>query len=172
MDNYDEIVRMVNFTLLHSCAKTLARKFNMGSRANVFAKFGKTLTPQDPLAQAEQAIAKRKKKPRMVSFHLPASYKKKTRDFKIGISYTNPMEVLKWRISTQVSAFEACLICGAEDGIQMHHVKHLRKEGQKATGFLAVMSQLNRKQIPVCQTCHDNIHGGRYDGVSLKTLRK
>jgi len=54
----------------------------------------------------------------------------------------------------------------------MHHVKHLRKEGTKPTGFQIIMSQLNRKQVPVCKACHNNIHAGKYDGVSLKELQK
>jgi hypothetical protein len=172
VDNYGEVVDMVKYTLLHSCAKTLARKLNLGSRANVFAKFGEALTPRDSLTQAEKTIATRKKKPRLISFYLPVNYQKKTRDFKVGVDFKDPMEILKWRINTQINLFDSCLICGVEEGIQMHHVKHLRKEGQKSSGFLAIMSQLNRKQVPVCQSCHDNIHAGRYDGISLKSLQE
>lgn len=85
VDNYHEIVSLVNFTLLHSCAKTLARKLNLGSRAAVFSKFGKGLTPKDALTEAEEATAKRRKKPKLISFYLPKSYKKKARDFKIPL---------------------------------------------------------------------------------------
>lgn len=68
--------------------------------------------------------------------------------------------------------FESCLICGEEGDIQMHHVKHLRGEIEKATGFQTIMTKLNRKQIPVCKACHDNIHAGRYDGRSLLDLQR
>jgi hypothetical protein len=41
---------IVNFILKHSCAKTLARKYNLRSRYKVFAKFGKILTTEkEPL---------------------------------------------------------------------------------------------------------------------------
>lgn len=53
----------------------------------------------------------------------------------------------------------------------MHHVKHIRKGGEKTTGFQSLMAKLNRKQIPVCITCHQNIHAGKYDGHSLKELQ-
>ena len=53
----------------------------------------------------------------------------------------------------------------------MHHVKHIRKGGVKSSGFTALMSQLNRKQIPVCHSCHVKIHNGTYAGTSLKELR-
>jgi len=40
---------ITNFILRHSCAKTLARKLNLRSRAKVFARFGKDLsTKNDP----------------------------------------------------------------------------------------------------------------------------
>ena len=54
----------------------------------------------------------------------------------------------------------------------MHHVKHIRKGAEKKTGFQSIMAKLNSKQVPVCPTCHKNIHEGKYDGVSLSELRK
>jgi predicted HNH restriction endonuclease len=75
-------------------------------------------------------------------------------------------------VKTQMSLFESSLICGAEGEIQMHHVKHLRKENDKTTSFQSIMSKLNRKQIPVCTSCHHKIHVGKYDGVSLNSLQE
>ena len=54
----------------------------------------------------------------------------------------------------------------------MHPVKHLRKDGNKPTGFLGLMSQLNRKQIPVCTKCHQKIHKALYNDKSLKSLQR
>lgn len=52
----------------------------------------------------------------------------------------------------------------------MHHVKHIRKGGKRSTGFTALMSNLNRKQIPVCKSCHKKIHAGLYKDMGLKDL--
>ena len=53
----------------------------------------------------------------------------------------------------------------------MHHVRHIRKFDQGAPkGFTRVMAALNRKQVPVCKACHERIHRGEYDGLSLKDL--
>lgn len=41
---------------------------------------------------------------------------------------------------------------------------------QKIEGFTALMSKLNRKQIPVCTKCHRKIHDGKYDGMKLGEL--
>jgi predicted HNH restriction endonuclease len=54
----------------------------------------------------------------------------------------------------------------------MHHVKHIRKFNTKLKGFHELMSRLNRKQIPVCIDCHNKIHKGTYDGLSLKDLKR
>jgi hypothetical protein len=50
----------------------------------------------------------------------------------------------------------------------MHHVRHVRKG--EITGFLQIMNQLNRKQIPCCKACHNNIHSGKYDGINLSDI--
>jgi hypothetical protein len=49
----------------------------------------------------------------------------------------------------------------------MHHVKALKG---KTRGFMDIMRAMNRKQIPVCKSCHVKIHGGNYSGISLKNL--
>lgn len=36
-------IAIVGFIIRHSCAKTLARKFNLRTRAGAFKKFGKNL---------------------------------------------------------------------------------------------------------------------------------
>jgi hypothetical protein len=41
--------------------------------------------------------------------------------------FNNPPEVLNWRMESQLSIFESCLIRGKQKGVEMHHVKHLRK---------------------------------------------
>lgn len=60
---------------------------------------------------------------------------------------------------------EDCCICGAKEDVVMHHVRHVRKT--QARGFAKVLSAINRKQIPVCRTCHQSIHDGKYDGKNL-----
>lgn len=44
VDNYHAIGTLINYILTHSCAKTLARKYNLGTRKKAFKKFGINLT--------------------------------------------------------------------------------------------------------------------------------
>lgn len=93
VDNYSSIASVVNFTLLHSCAKTLARKFKLDSRASVFAKFGTKLTPQDKLTEITRAVDK-KKKPKLIEFAIAPNYKK-SRQFKEGTEQkVDPLKAL------------------------------------------------------------------------------
>ncbi len=153
----------IQYFIHHSCAKTLARKLNLRSRAKVFKKFGKALT-----SKAEENT-----KQKDMSFKLKNSFKVAKNGIRgnIPLKY-NPFETLDWSLRTQINLFDPCWICGATENIEVHHVKHLRKDGKKPTGFLSLMSQLNRKQIPLCIPCHNKVHNGTYNGLKLKDLKR
>lgn len=68
-----------------------------------------------------------------------------------------------------------CSLCGSDQQIQMHHIKHIRKTPYynlpDNKPWLKTMALRNRNQIPVCRDCHMNrIHRGTYYGANLKTL--
>jgi group II intron reverse transcriptase/maturase len=75
------------------------------------------------------------------------------------------------RLRTRSKLGLPCVVCGDPNRVQMHHVRHIRKfEDGAPRGFTRVMAALNRKQVPVCKACHERIHRGEYDGLSLKDL--
>ena len=166
VDNLSVLGSIIKGILLHSCAKTLAQKFRLSSRAKVFERFGPYLATKDAIP---------------VGLYIPSTFKK-TRQFQSpsgtgslfekGKSVSvDPLEALNWRIHTQFALFQHCWICGVTDQIEMHHVRHLRKTNQRLKGFTKLMSQINRKQIPVCASCHNKIHAGTYDGNALVKLQ-
>lgn len=78
-------------------------------------------------------------------------------------------------LRTLASVDLPCALCGAQEDIEMHHVKSIRKSlykdiSEKAT-FSKIMSLRNSKQIPVCKCCHQNIHSGAYNGRPLKGIQ-
>ena len=73
---------------------------------------------------------------------------------------------INWRTTYKLS--QHCAICGSEDSLEYHHVKHILKG--KVSGFLQIMNQQNRKQIPCCRPCHIKIHKGLYDNLPLDQL--
>jgi Type II intron maturase/Reverse transcriptase (RNA-dependent DNA polymerase) len=74
---------LINLFLVHSCAKTIARKFRLGSRAGAFKKFGFHL--KSPLEGKLKGI----------SLHIPKDYKKTSANLRktVTLQY-NPFEVL------------------------------------------------------------------------------
>src|SRR6266566_3076569 len=75
------------------------------------------------------------------------------------------------RLRTRSKLGLPCVVCGNPNKVQMHHVRHIRKmDDREPKGFTRVMAALNRKQVPVCKACHERIHRGEYDSLSLKEL--
>jgi group II intron reverse transcriptase/maturase len=75
------------------------------------------------------------------------------------------------RLRTRSKLGLPCVVCGNPHKVQMHHVRHIRKmDDREPKGFTRVMAALNRKQVPVCKACHERIHRGEYDSLSLKEL--
>jgi hypothetical protein len=76
---------IINFILKHSCAKTLARKLNLKSRAKVFSKFGNLLTsPNEP----------------HISFHTESNFKRLL-NCPEHTNLPNPFESLNWTLRTK-----------------------------------------------------------------------
>lgn len=150
VDNLAEFHQILSYILRHSCAKTLARKFNLKTRAGAFKKFGRDL---------EVTVEGKKKSKKTYKLAIPKSLKK-SRAFKIYLAkFNDPLLALRFNLEAQVNLDHTCAVCGSEDEIEMHHVRHLRKDSVVGTGFTALMSKLNRKQLPVCRPCHKKIHG-------------
>lgn len=66
-----------------------------------------------------------------------------------------------------------CTICGATNNLQMHHIRPLKVKGVLGAGYKGfdkIIGALNRKQIPVCSQCHQNIHKGTYNSIGLNEL--
>ena len=64
-----------------------------------------------------------------------------------------------------------CAACGAEGPVQMHHIRKLadlKKFSRQK--WAEIMSARKRKFLPLCATCHRQVHNGDYDGPNLKRL--
>jgi hypothetical protein len=59
-------------------------------------------------------------------------------------------------------------VCGSTKKMENHHIRKLDRKHSK--GFGQLLSQLSRKQIPLCRVCHNNVHAGKYNDMSLSDL--
>ncbi len=66
---------------------------------------------------------------------------------------------------------QKCELCGAEDNIEVHHIRKLadleRKGRTDKRKWVQIMAARRRKTLVVCQNCHHDVHYGRYDGPAL-----
>ncbi len=164
-DNWAQVQR-IQYILHYSLAMTLGRKFKL-STPKVFKRFGKTLS----YTITDQAGVEK----RRLAFYLNHDWAKDRDAFQTGKRPDIDLIRTEMSMRSRSNLTKPCCICGATQDttpIVMHHVRHIRKLSRKrqATGFNRILRMLNRKQIPVCPTCHDNIHHGRYDRLKLTDM--
>lgn len=156
-DNFDQMQR-VQYILKFSLAKTLAGKKRR--------KMTQVMRGGDISIKVRRAKGQEK----TISFYRNTDWSVRRGAF------TDSPEAdivrMNVRLRTRSKLGWPCVICGETQGIAMHHVRHVRKglTSRGSQGFTRVMAILNRKQVPVCTSCHSKIHRGEYDGLSPKDL--
>jgi hypothetical protein len=59
---------------------------------------------------------------------------------------------------------DACELCGLQEDVQVHHIRHLKtlqQPGRRAKPrWMQVMAARQRKTLVVCRACHREIHAG------------
>lgn len=157
-DNFSYLSR-IQYILQFSLAHTLAAKFKCSLR-QIFKRFGKIPTIQN----------KNGKKERCTTFYYNSDWKKQRNGFQTG--HAN-VDLLQWSIKlrSRSKLGMPCCICNNTNHVEMHHVRHIRKIGEKKpVGIDAILRTLNRKQLPICIGCHEKAHRGEYDALRLSDL--
>ncbi len=163
VNNYARFRARVLYILQYSLALTLAAKLRLGTMHKVFARFGPTLK-----------VSSSKNPEKMYCFN-PNNFPKAAPGFKAskGLDPFEALELAVRRLPRTIALFnKECLVCKSNLHLEIHHVKHIRKQGQAVKGdyMLQVLSNMNRKQIILCRKCHQDVHHGRYSGPNLSSL--
>jgi hypothetical protein len=153
-----------------SLVKTLAKKFNTTCRT-IYRRYGTVLETKDGKYKALQVTIFRKDKPPRQTHFGGLSLKTNTwaalDDNKTGYIWNHTRSEVVQRLLAQT-----CELCGSMDSIEVHHVRKfadVKKQGQKERpGWMVKMAARQRKTRVVCQTCHQHIRYGRYDGKELR----
>lgn len=156
VENRNQLGQVI-WILKFSAVNTLARKLNISPK-QVWKRYGNPITIKFMTGNKEKEI----------TLYEPKTMKR-NRTFELQ-SYFNfdPFNVTFFALRSNHVWDMACIICDEKDYVEMHHVKHIKRE--EAMGFGKIMQSLNRKQIPVCRDCHMKIHRGEYDGISINKL--
>jgi hypothetical protein len=122
----------------------------MRTLAKAFKKFG-------------QDLGVNVKKDLRIAF-VDISYQKAISIANIGAKTQEPLKSIDsvWNSKfTKSKLNAACVICGSEIGIEMHHVRKIRdlnNPNNKKDFFTRQMAAINRKQIPLCKDHHTRLH--------------
>lgn len=159
--NNMRLLNRVSYIMQYSCAKTLATRQKI-PMPQIFNKYGKNLKINTTTTDKQKQIKE-------ISTEFLTIQEWNSRYghniYKAGLSREyDPFKIITfWR--TKFKAISFCCICGNTENIEMHHTNSIRKIGKKVKGFNLILQQINRKQIPVCKKCHNDITYGRYDSI-------
>lgn len=153
VDNYRSL-KLIQHILQQSAFHTLGRKLQV-QKTVLYKKYSPSLRITWKNAKGETKTSQLK---------LETKWTTSRRRFMEGQGPKDRLDTFA-RFRTRSKLNADCCICGESEGVEMHHLRHIRKD--KPKGFSGVMSAINRKQIPVCTQCHGRIHRGEYDGLNL-----
>jgi hypothetical protein len=150
-------LQYIHYLLHMSCMMTLGHRHRM-SCSKIVRKYGKTLIMKVPHTD------------KTISFPFKTTWRIGERRWLIGKEVLPPTNRYTNLIAKSGLGL-SCAVCDSgSDPVEMHHVKHVRKQGFRYKGFHQQMALLNRKQVPLCKACHKRVHAGLYDGPSLEIL--
>jgi group II intron reverse transcriptase/maturase len=160
-NNYGNLARRVHFILKYSCVLTIASKMGLKTKKKVFKKYGKDLRILND-------------KGKIIACYPTIDYKRPRRSFKFIKTFNgNFIEKIDSRVNKGKKDLKgSCLVCGNNANIEIHHVKSLKKRPKKGDFLSNMMSKMNRKQVPLCKSCHFDVHSGLYDGKSFRSASK
>ena len=158
------------FDLRRSAALTLAHHFNQKTASWAFDKYGRTLKIPSGTNVGSKS--------REVEFYFPSLDARKTFRWKGNFGNINQLtresvvgfpHPVSRAVVNSASELQCSIPKCTKQAIHWHHIKHKRKVG--GTGVQRKIVLVDAKQIAVCQEHHTSIHGGKYDGPSLRKLQ-
>jgi len=151
-DNYGTLGR-IHYILKYSCVLTLASKLKLKTAKRVFAKYGRDILIRD-------------NNNKVIASFPDVTLAKPNKFYITEITNINPIarleKLAKSTFRSRAVLDSICTICDTSENIEMHHVRKLRDSSKaiKKDYLTSMMSRMNRKQIPMCRSCHIKYHKG------------
>ena len=158
VDNRSRFNKIV-WILRISLRKTISRKLKL-NKSRFLSRFGKYI---------KLSLKKKDGSMKVISFEGP-ELKRRPMWFLGTSKFYDPFSIVDRKISTVSPLDLACGNCGSWEKVEMHHVRHIKTINAKLSPFDKMMARINRKQVPLCKSCHTDVHTGKYQGKSLKYL--
>jgi group II intron reverse transcriptase/maturase len=151
----------LRYTMETSLLKTIAGKNRTSLMKTLKRLRARTQTPNGPRVSIKVTVEREGKKPLVAIFGGLSLNRRKT---------AGKDRILQPYISTRSEIVERllkneCEVCGAKEKVQMHHIRklaNLNKLGRREKPlWMKIMIARKRKSIPLCKTCHEDIHHNR-----------
>jgi group II intron reverse transcriptase/maturase len=157
----------LRYTMERSLVRTLGKKLRL-SNPQVYRRFGAMLqTPDGPRKGLQVRVERKGRRPLIAEWG--------------GISLRWRIDAVlddrpphAWNARTEVLErllADTCELCGSHEGVQVHHVRHLkdlqRHRGRPVPAWVQKMAARHRKTLVACHNCHVAIHAGRPAGVRV-----
>ena len=156
-NNYGNLASRVHFILKYSCVLTIASKMKLRTKKKVFKKYGKDLRILN-------------EKGKIIACYPTIDYKRPRKFFKFIKNFNeNFIDKIDNRVNRGRKDLKgSCAVYGSNANIEIHHVRSLKKRPKKGYFLSDIMSKMNRKQVPLCKSCHFDVHSGLYDEKSFR----
>jgi group II intron reverse transcriptase/maturase len=144
-----------------SLTKTLARKHKLAMR-RVYEKYGTELVVDGKKYKGLQARIPRQEKDPLVATWggVPLIW-----NIKATLEEHPPKIYNKRTELVQRLLAGHCELCGSPEQVEVHHVRKMSDlhhyPGREKPPWVKRMIELKRKTMPLCRTCHEDIHAGR-----------
>lgn len=151
--NRGKVMSWLFYVLRDSAARTLSHKLSLGRRAKVYAKFGMMLTIK------YRKENKSNSKPKIIQLFKPSL---KIEAWNFLIDKVNH-DIAQFYANTKSLANLdnlKCSICYSNYRVEMHHIRMMKNLSPKTKSLDALMARANRKQMPLCRSCHMKYHAG------------
>jgi group II intron reverse transcriptase/maturase len=166
----------VMYIIRNSLAKTFAAKFKLDTINKVLAKAGKDLSrplkskrsvigntderqAMDAAKAGGKLITRTVRIPFTLAKEIPKPDTSHSFSGRAPGSKRDPFVVLRGKAERAHTALKGvCCVCGSNQNVEMHHIRGI-KELKGRTISERIMIAINRKQIPLCRSCHLKAHG-------------
>jgi hypothetical protein len=152
-----------------SLTKTLAHKLRISVR-QVYKRFQTTIQRgSGPYKVLRVEIAREGKKPLVAQWGgISLAWRKD------AVLDDNPKRIRNTRTELLERLLaDTCELCGSKENVESHHIRALkdlyRKGRAEKPEWVKEMAARHRKTLIVCRQCHNQIHGGTYDGKTAKS---
>lgn len=162
VDNRQKLSKL-SFILKESLRKTLSLKHRI-NKQTFLSRFGKSIS-----VIRRNGISVKK-----IWFYEPKLAKDPMKFMGSDVvndPLTDPFDSVNWRVSTKTNFDFPCAACGSSTSVEMHHIKHIKTLNVKLSEFDKAVARVNRKQVPLCRSCHLDVHRGKYVGDPLSNWK-